>query len=70
MNENQELFRNKNKKEYKFKIETPKYFWINEFICLRSKAYSIKCEDDDKSKLKGFSKSQWKLLIFKEINNA
>ena len=40
LDENQELFSNKNKKVIgKFKIETPKNIWIDEFVCLRSKAY-------------------------------
>ena len=58
---NHELFGYKNKKVNGiFKRETPKNIWINEFNCLRSKAYSFKCKSDDesKSKLKGISKSQ------------
>ena len=44
-----ELFSNKNKKIFgKFKIETPKNIWIDEFICLRSKMYAFKCGDDRK----------------------
>ena len=31
----------------KYKIETRKNIWIEEFICLRSKAYSFKCEVDN-----------------------
>ena len=39
LNENHELLSNKNKKVIgKFKIETPKNFIIDEFVCLRSKA--------------------------------
>ena len=39
-----ELFSNKNKKVIgKFKIETPKNIWIDEFVCLRSKMYAFKC---------------------------
>ena len=38
LNKNRELFSNKNKKVIgKFKIETLKNIWIDEFICLRSK---------------------------------
>ena len=38
LDENHELFSNKNKKVIgKFKIENPKNIWIDEFICLRSK---------------------------------
>ena len=39
------LFSNINKKVLgKFKIETLKNIWIDEFIALRSKAYSFKCK--------------------------
>ena len=58
LNENHELFSNKNKKVIgKFKTETPKNIWIVEFICLRSKMYAFKCGDDSKNKLKGVSRS-------------
>ena len=41
---NHELFNSKNKSVIgKFKIETTKNFWIDEFVCLRSKMYSFKC---------------------------
>ena len=56
---NHELFSNENKKIIgKFKFETPKKFWIDEFDCLRSKIYSFKCGDDSKTNLKCISKSQ------------
>ena len=58
---NHELFSIKNKKIFrKFKLETPKNNWIDEFVCLRSKLYSFKCGDDSKNILKGISKSQSK----------
>ena len=46
----------------KFKIETPAKIWLDEFVCLRSKAYSFKCNDnnENKNKIKGISKSQSK----------
>ena len=67
LEENLELFTNKNKKVIgKFKIETPKNIWINEFICLRSKMYAFKCGDDSKNKLKGISKSQSEHIKFEE----
>ena len=51
LDENHELCSNKNKKFLgKFKIETPKSTWIDEFICLRSKMYAFKCGDDSKNK--------------------
>ena len=60
-NKDQELFSNENKKVLSnFKIETPKSILIDEFICLRSKAYSITCGSDIRNKLKGISKSQSK----------
>ena len=46
----------------KFKIETPENLWIDEFVCLRSKAYSFECKDNNesKNKMKGISKYQSK----------
>ena len=62
-----ELFSNKNKKVIgKFKIETPKNNWIDEFVCLRSEMYAFKCGNDSKNKLKGVSKSQSKNIKFEE----
>ena len=38
LDKNHELFSNKNKKVLgRFKIETPKNIWIDEFVCLRRK---------------------------------
>ena len=55
----------KNKKVFgKFKLETPKNLWIDEFVCLRSKMYAFKCGHDSKNKLKGISKSQSKKIKF------
>ena len=34
----------------KLKIETPKNIFIDEFIALRSKAYSFKCNNNDEIK--------------------
>ena len=65
LNENHELFCNKNKKVIgKFKIETPKNIWVDEFICLRSKMYAFKCGVDSKNKLEGIFKSQSKHIKF------
>ena len=61
LDQNDEKFSNKNTKVIgKFKIETPKNVWINEFVCLRSKMCSFKCRDDKRNRLKGVSKSQSK----------
>ena len=61
----------KNKKVIgKFKIETPKNIWIDEFVCLRSKMYAFKCGDDSKNKLKGISKSQSKKIKFEEYRKC
>ena len=44
LNENHELFSNKNKKLVgKFKVETPEIIWIDEFVALRSKCFAFKC---------------------------
>ena len=69
LDENHELFSEENKKVIgKFKIETPKNIWIDEFVCLRSKTYSYKCKDnnENKNKIKGISKSQSKQIKFGE----
>ena len=34
----------------KFRIETPKNIWIDEFVCLRPKAYSFKCKGNTEIK--------------------
>ena len=71
LDENQELFTNKNKKVIgKCKIKNPKNIWIDEFICLRSKMYAFKCGDDRKNKLKGISKSQSKHFKFEEYKKC
>ena len=71
LDKNIELFSNKNKKVIgKFKIETPKNFWIDEFVCLRSKMYAFKCGDDSKNKLKGISNSQSKNIKFEEYKKC
>ena len=71
LNENHEFFSNKNKQVIgKFKLETPKSIWIDEFGCLRSKMYAFKCGDDSKNKLKGVSKSQSKNNKFEEIKKC
>ena len=73
LDKNHELFSERNKKVIgKFKIETPKNIWIDEFVCLRPKAYSFKCknEDENKNKIKGISKSQSKHIKFKEYYNC
>ena len=51
----------------KFKIETPKNFWIDEFVCLRSNAYSFKCKNEDEEKVIGVSKSQSKHIKFEDF---
>ena len=73
LDENHELFCNKNKKVIgKFKIETPKNVIIDEFVCLRSKVYSFKCNDntESKNKIKGVSKSQSQHIKFEEYYNC
>ena len=71
LDENHELFSNKNTKVLgKFRIETPKNIWIDKFICLRSKMYAFKCGDDSENKLKGISKSQSKNIKFEEYYNC
>ena len=48
--QNHELFSNKNRKAIgKFKIETPKNIFVDEFIALRSKMFSVKGGNDGKN---------------------
>ena len=54
----------------KFKIETPKKIWIDEFVCLRSKMYAFKCGADSKNKLKSISKSQSKNIKFEDYKKC
>ena len=73
LNENHELFIVKHKEVIgKIKLEKPKNTWIDEFVCLRSKAYSFKSkiEDESKDKLKGVSKSQSKHIEIEEYKKS
>ena len=73
IDENRELFREKNEKLIvKFKVECPRNIWIDEFVCLRSKAYSFKCNDniESKNKIKGISQSQSKHSKFDEYKKT
>ena len=73
LDENHEMFSNKHKKLIgKVEIETPKNIWIDEFVCLRSKALSFKCKDitESKNKIKGISKSQSKHNKFEEYKKC
>ena len=71
MNEKHELFNNKKKKVVgKFKVETPENIWIDEFVCLRSKAYSFKCGNKNTIKLKGVSKFSSKIIKFDKFGKC
>ena len=73
LDKNHELYSWKNKKVIgKIKIETPKKTWINEFVCLRSKAYSFKCKNnaENKNKIKGISESQSRHIKIEEFYNC
>ena len=71
LDKNHVLFSNKNKKVVgKFKLETPKSFLIDEFVCLRSKRCSFKCGNDSKNKLKGISKSQSDQIKLEKYKNC
>ena len=70
LDKNYELHSKKNKKVVgKFKIETAKNILIDEFVCLRSKAYSFKCKGtiESKNKLKEFSKPNQNIKNLKNI---
>ena len=69
--ESHEAFSNKNKKVIgKFKLETPNSIWMDDFVCLRSKVFFLKCGDDIENKLKGVSKSQSKHIKFEEYKKS
>ena len=75
IDENHELYIEKIKKVLgKFKIETPKNIFIDEFVAIRSKMYAFKCKDkdkeEDKNKLKGVSKIQSKNIKFEEYKKC
>ena len=68
---NHEIFSIKNKKVIgKYKTETPKIIWIDEFVCLISRIYAFKCGADSKNKLKSISQSQSKNIKFEENKNV
>ena len=54
----------------KIKFETLKNFWIDQFVCLRSKTYSFKSGDVSKNISKGISQSQSKHIKFEEQENC
>ena len=56
----------------KFKNKCPKNTWTDDFVYLRSKAYSFKCKNNDgsKNKIKRISKSQSKHNKFEEYYNC
>ena len=69
LDENHKLFSNKNRKDIgKFKIETTKSIWKDEFIALRIKCYAFECGDDSKNKSKSIFKSPTKFFKFVEYN--
>ena len=70
IDKNYELFSDKNKKVIgKFKNETPKIIWIDEFTCLRTKINAFNCGDDSKNKSKEFLKVNQKIINLKTIKN-
>ena len=67
LDKNHEFFSDENKKRLGFlKIETPKHIWSDEFICLRSKACSYKCKNENINKLKGICRTQVENINFEE----
>ena len=75
IDENHELYSEMNKKVLgKFKMETPKNVFIDDFIALRSKMYAFKCKDkdkeEDKNKLKVILKVNQKILNLWNIKSV
>ena len=54
----------------KFKLETPKNIWFDEFVCLGIKISSFKCGNGIKNKLKCPLKAQSKHKKFKECRKC
>ena len=50
----------------KFKLETAKNIWIDEFVCPGKKMYSFKCGVDSKKKLRSISIPNSKFIKFEE----
>ena len=62
---NYKRFSIKNKKVFgKFKKETPKNFWVEEFLASRSENCAFEGGDDSKNKYKGIWKSRSKNIKF------
>ena len=73
LNKNHEIYSERNKNVIgKFKLKTPLNIGIDEFVCLRSKAYSFKCKnnDENKKKLKAFQNLNQNILNLKNITNV
>ena len=73
LDENHELFSKRNKKAIgKFETESPKTIWIDECVCLRSKAYSFKCKDnsENKNKKKVFLNLNQSIINLKNIKKV
>ena len=72
LDQNHERFSQNNKKKIgKTQVEFPENIGIDEFVCLRSKAFSFKFKDDkeNENELKGISKVQPKHIKFQEYKN-
>ena len=54
----------------KFKVETSKNNWIDEFTALRSEDFSYEYDGKNTNKLKGISKSQSKSIKFEDYYNC
>ena len=71
LDKNLALYSNKNKKVIgKFKIETTKNVWIDEFVCLRSKMYAFESGDDSKNKKKVFLNLNQSILNLKNMKEV
>ena len=67
LDEKHDIFSKKEEKVIgKYKIENPKNFWFDEFVCLRSMVFSFKCGDEINNKSKGISESGTKHVKFEE----
>ena len=71
LDENHEIFSIRNKKTIgKIKIETPKNIWIDESLCLGSKAYSFVCIGENTNEIKKIVNLNQKIMNLKIIINV
>ena len=68
LNKNHQLSSDNNKKVFRiFEIETPRFFWIDKLVFIRSRAYSFRCGSENMNKFRGISKIKQKSFKFEDF---